>query len=375
MTEATDDGPVERLDSDAATAELERLARLIAHHDELYHRKDAPELSDAEYDALKRRNDAIEARYPDLVRADSPSLRVGAAPAEGFAKVTHSRPMLSLSNALDEDEVRDFFTRIRRFLGLDAEALVAVMGEPKIDGLSASARYERGKFTLGATRGDGVTGEDITHNLATVRDLPKQLKGATPGVLEVRGEIYMVRSEFGALNARRQEEGEEPFANPRNAAAGSVRQLDPSVTASRPLRFFAYAAGEASEQVATTHAELLDRLKGWGFETNPLSRLCRSAEEALSFHREIGDARATLPYDIDGVVYKVDRHDWQERLGTVSRAPRWALAHKFPAEQVQTVLKHITVQVGRTGALTPVAELEPITVGGVVVSRATLFRK
>ena len=375
MTEAAADVPVEALNRAAAAKELEHLAREIARHDELYHRRDAPELSDAEYDSLRRRNGAIEALYPDLIRADSPSLRVGAAPAEGFAKVTHSRPMLSLSNALDEDEVREFFTRIRRFLGLDAEAPVEVMGEPKIDGLSASARYERGRLTLGATRGDGVTGEDITRNLATIRDLPKRLVGATPDVLEVRGEIYMVRSEFGALNARRQEEGEAVFANPRNAAAGSVRQLDPGITARRPLRYFTYAAGEVSETVAATHAEFLDRLKGWGFETNPLARLCRTAEEALSFHREVGDARSGLPYDIDGVVYKVNRYDWQERLGTVSRAPRWALAHKFPAEQARTVLQRITIQVGRTGALTPVAELEPITVGGVVVSRATLHNE
>ena len=375
MTEASADDPVEALDCAAAAAELMRLAREIAHHDALYHRDDAPELTDAEYDALRRRNEAIEALYPDLIRADSPSLRVGATPAEGFAKVTHSRPMLSLSNALGEDEVREFFARIRRFLGLDNEALVEVMGEPKIDGLSASARYEHGKLTLGATRGDGMTGEDITRNLATIRDLPKRLKGATPDVLEVRGEIYMMRSEFQALNARRQEEGEALFANPRNAAAGSVRQLDPGITARRPLRFFAYAAGEVSEQVATTHAAFLGRLNGWGFETNRRSSLCRTAEEAISFHREIGDARSSLPYDIDGVVYKVNRYDWQERLGTVSRAPRWALAHKFPAEQAQTVLKRITIQVGRTGALTPVAELEPINVGGVVVSRATLHNE
>jgi DNA ligase (NAD+) len=375
VTEAAADVPVEALNRAAAAKELEHLAREIARHDGLYHRRDSPELSDAEYDSLRRRNGEIEAMFPDLIRADSPSLRVGAAPAEGFAKVTHSRPMLSLSNALDEDEVREFFTRIRRFLGLDAEAPVEVMGEPKIDGLSASARYERGRLTLGATRGDGVTGEVITRNLATIRDLPKRLVGATPDVLEVRGEIYIVRSEFGALNTRRQEEGEAVFANPRNAAAGSVRQLDPGITAKRPLRYFAYAAGEVSETVAATHAEFLDRLKGWGFETNPLARLCRTAEEAFSFHSEVGDARNTLPYDIDGVVYKVNRYDWQERLGTVSRAPRWALAHKFPAEQARTVLQRITIQVGRTGALTPVAELEPITVGGVVVSRATLHNE
>ena len=363
------------LTEDEAAAELKRLAVEIARHDALYHQNDAPEISDAEYDALRRRNDAIEARFPALIRDDSPSRRVGAAPAEGFTQVRHSRPMLSLQNAFAEEDVYEFFARIRRFLGLDAEAEVAVMAEPKIDGISAALRYEGGVFVQGATRGDGVTGEDITNNLQTLDEIPKRLSGSAPVIVEVRGEVYMTRGGFFALNRRREADGATVFANPRNAAAGSLRQLNPNVTATRPLHFFAYAAGELSEPVADSHADFLARLDAWGFKTNPLARLCASPEEALALYREVQEARPELPYDIDGVVYKVNRHDWQERMGMVSRAPRWAIAHKFPAERAQTVLNGISIQVGRTGALTPVAELEPITVGGVVVSRATLHNE
>ena len=368
--------PVEALAPAQAEAELARLAREIARHDDLYYAKAAPEIADSDYDALRRRNDGIEARFPDLVRPDSPSLRIGAAPAAGFAKVTHSKPMLSLGNAFDDDDVRDFFARVRRFLGLDDATGVEVVAEPKIDGLSAAARYENGHFVLGATRGDGVTGEDISRNLATVADLPSTLVGdRLPEILEVRGEIYMRHGDFRDLNARREAADEPPFANPRNAAAGSLRQLDPSITASRPLHFFAYAWGEISEPAGDTHWQFLDRLKGWGFRVTPSARLCADAEEALALYAKIAEARANLPYDIDGIVYKVNRLDWQDRLGTVSRAPRWAVAHKFPAEQAETVLNGISIQVGRTGALTPVAELTPVNVGGVVVSRATLHNE
>ncbi len=359
-----------------AKAELARLAKEIAHHDQLYHQQDAPEISDAEYDELKKRNEAIEKRYPELRRPDSPSLRVGAAPAAGFAKVTHARPMLSLDNAFDEDDAREFVARIRRFLGLPETEKIEFVAEPKIDGLSASLRYENGKFIQGATRGDGTVGEDITANLRTLNDVPPKLHGKhVPAVLEVRGEVYMRRADFQKLNEERAKAGEPLFANPRNFAAGSVRQIDPKMTAARPLRFFAYAWGEVSEPVAKTHWDFLDRLHDWGFQVNPERKLCPTIDVALELYRDIAARRATLPYDIDGVVYKVNRFDLQERLGFVSRAPRWAVAHKFPAEQAQTILREITIQVGRTGALTPVAELEPITVGGVVVSRATLHNE
>ena len=363
------------LSRDEAAAELERLAQAIAYHDERYHGRDAPEVTDAEYDALRRRNDAIETRFPDLVRDDSPSRRVGAAPSSGFAKVTHAAPMLSLGNAFDAADVTDFYARIRRFLGLDADEPVEVVAEPKIDGLSISLRYEDGAFVLGATRGDGTVGENVTRNLRTMEDVPDRLTGAAPGVLEVRGEVYMRREDFLALNRGREEAGEPPFANPRNAAAGSLRQLDPSITAGRPLRLFAYALGEFSGAVGDTHWEYLRNLEAWGFRINPAAELCRSPDQAMDLYRRISATRADLDHDIDGVVYKVNRFDWQRRLGNVSRAPRWAVAHKFPAERAETVLETISIQVGRTGALTPVANLRPVTVGGVVVSRATLHNE
>jgi DNA ligase (NAD+) len=373
---STDQLPVEALDRAQAKAELARLAAAIKHHDKLYYQDAAPEISDADYDALRRRNEAIEARFPKLVRKDSPSRHVGAGPSEGFAEVRHKVPMLSLGNAFDEDEVREFYARIRRFLGLDAAEPIETVAEPKIDGLSASLRYEQGKFVLGATRGNGEVGEDVTANLATVVDLPGSLKGRRiPEVVEVRGEVYMRKDDFAALNAAREAAGEALYANPRNSASGSLRQIDPTITASRKLHFFAYAWGELSEAPGDDYWHFLDRLRGWGFSVNPLAKLCPTVEEALALHREVEAERATLPYDIDGVVYKVNRLDWQDRLGMVSRAPRWALAHKFPAEQAQTVLENIDVQVGRTGALTPVARLKPVTVGGVVVSNATLHNE
>ena len=367
--------PVEDLSGKQAKDELARLAAAIAHHDDLYHGQDAPEISDAEYDALRLRNEAIEARFPDLVRVDSPTKRVGAPVASGFAKVRHARPMLSLSNVFDEQEVRDFRDRIRRFLGLEAEETIEIVAEPKIDGLSASLRYENGKLIVGATRGDGTVGEDVTANLRTIEEIPNTLPGGAPEILEVRGEVYMTQDDFFALNDRQKAAGAKVFANPRNAAAGSVRQLDTSVTAQRPLRIFIYSSGEISDPPAETHWEFLEQLRNWGFPTNPLSRLCAGVEDLLAVYADLLSQRASLPYDIDGVVYKTNRLDWQQRLGTVSRAPRWATAHKFPAEQAETVLNRITIQIGRTGALTPVAELEPLTVGGVVVSRATLHNE
>jgi len=368
--------PVEALSREQAAAELAALAAEIAHHDYLYYALAQPEISDADYDRLWQRNAAIERRFPDLVRPDSPSHRVGAPPSETFAKVTHARPMMSLQNAFEESDVREFFARVRRFLGLSPDEPVVVVGEPKIDGLSASARYEGGRFVLGATRGDGRIGEDVTANMRTVRDLPLRLAGPeVPEVIDVRGEVYMTRSDFAALNEAREAAGEPPFANPRNAAAGSLRQLDSRITAKRRLHFFAYAWGEVSEPLTGTHWGVLGRFRGWGLRVNPLARRLADPEQALAFHREIEMRRAELDYDIDGVVYKVDRLDWQERLGFVSRAPRWALAHKFSPERATTLLERIAIQVGRTGALTPVAMLKPVTVGGVVVSRATLHNE
>ena len=374
--------PVADLSEAEAKAELQQLAREIAHHDELYHAKDAPEISDAAYDELRRRNSAIEARFPRLIRADSPSKRVGAAPATGFAKVRHPHPMLSLENAFSDEDVRDFFQSVRNFFRAPQDVArveedkIEVMAEPKIDGLSCSIRYQQGELVLAATRGDGVTGEDVTANVRTLASVPKKLKTRSwPDIIEVRGEVYMERPGFFALNAEREKAGEPAFANPRNAAAGSLRQLDSSITATRPLAFFAYAWGEQSKPFAKAHSEALKHFSEWGFTVNPLSKLCRGVDQLLAFHRDIGEKRASLPYDIDGVVYKVNDLDLEERLGFVSRAPRWALAHKFPAQQAETVINDIFINVGRRGTLTPVADLEPITVGGVVVRRATLHNE
>jgi DNA ligase (NAD+) len=363
----------EALDERQAKAELKRLAAEIAAHDKRYYQDDAPTVSDAQYDALRQRNAAIEARYPGLVRADSPSRRIGAAPAAKFAKVPHHVPMLSLDNAFAEQDVIDFIGRIRRFLRLPEDDGIVFSAEPKIDGLSISLRYENGELATGATRGDGSVGEDVTANLKTLKDIPHRIAGrGVPEVCEVRGEVYMTKSGFLALNKRQSELGEQVFVNPRNSAAGSLRQKDPSITASRPLGFFAYAWGEMSTMPADTQSGMAHWFRSCGFKTNPLTKMCRSVEELLEFHHEIEAERGALDYDIDGVVYKVDRLDWQRRLGFVSRNPRWAIAHKFPAEKAMTVVKDIEIQVGRTGALTPVAKLEPVTVGGVVVQNATL---
>ena len=371
--------PVDDLTRAQAKWELTRLAAEIKHHDELYYQRSQPTVSDADYDALKQRNAAIEARFPELMLPESPSKRVGAVPAAGFAKVRHAVPMLSLDNAFGEEDVRDFFESVRRFmkeLKDDPTIPIEALAEPKIDGLSATLRYEGGEFIQGATRGDGTEGEDITANLRTLKDIPHRLHGeGWPAVLEVRGEVYMSRGDFFALNERQEAAGEKPFANPRNAASGSLRQLDSSITASRPLGFFAYSWGEVSEPIDGSQWAVLQRFKDWGFSTNPLARLCGSVEDVLALYGEVAARRATLDYDIDGVVYKLDRLDWQERMGSSSRAPRWAIAHKFPAEQAETVLEKIDIQVGRTGALTPVAHLKPVTVGGVVVSRATLHNE
>jgi DNA ligase (NAD+) len=361
------------LDETQAKAELKRLAAEIGAHDKRYYQDDAPTISDAEYDALRRRNAAIEARYPGLARADSPSRQIGAAPAAKFAKVRHAVPMLSLDNAFAEQDVVDFIGRIRRFLRLQDDDEIAFSAEPKIDGLSISLRYEAGELAIGATRGDGTVGEDVTANVKTLSDIPYRLESrGVPELCEVRGEVYMTKSGFLALNTRQAELGGQVFVNPRNSAAGSLRQKDPLITASRPLGFFAYAWGEMSQMPADTQAGMANWFRSCGFKTNPLTKMCRSVEELLEFHRAIEAERATLDYDIDGVVYKVDRLDWQRRLGFVSRNPRWAIAHKFPAEKAMTVVKDIEIQVGRTGALTPVAKLEPVTVGGVVVQNATL---
>ena len=375
-TDPLADADVEALTEEQAAAELERLAREIAEHDRNYHQLDAPTISDAEYDALGRRNRALEARFPGLVRDDSPSCRVGAAPAQGFRKVRHAQPMLSLDNAFDDEDVTGFHGRIRRFLGLDGDATIDVVAEPKIDGLSAALLYEDGELVRGATRGDGETGEDVTNNLRVTGDVPHRLSGrGVPERLEVRGEVYMRREDFLALNRAQESAERQVFANPRNAAAGSLRQLDPGITETRPIRFFGYAWGEVSAPIADTLWEARQRLAEWGFTLNAPARRCETLEAALDHYRVLEEMRATLPFDIDGVVYKVDRLDWQDRLGMVSRSPRWAVAHKFPAEKARTVLKSIGIQVGRTGALTPVARLEPVTVGGVVVSNATLHNE
>ena len=365
--------PVEDLMELDALVELKRLAKEIAAHDIAYHQKDAPRVSDAEYDALRQRNDAIEALFPKFIRPNSPSRRVGAPVASGFGKVTHARPMLSLGNAFSDEDVVEFFDRIRRFLSLSANDLVEVTGEPKIDGLSVSLRYEKGEFVSAATRGDGMVGENITKNMRTIADFPKIILAPNlPDVLEVRGEVYMAKVDFAALNQRQEQTGRKLFANPRNAAAGSLRQLDTTITASRKLSLFVYAIGEVSGPIGKSQWALFENLKAWGFKVNPQTKLCSDAEELVVHYNSVGEKRAGLDYDIDGMVYKVNRFDWQERLGFVSRAPRWAIAHKFPAEKAQTTLNSIDIQLGRTGVLTPVARLEPVNVGGVVVSNATL---
>jgi len=356
-----------------AKVEHARLHAELTEHDKRYYQQDAPTVTDAEYDALRRRYGEIEQRFPDLRTLESLTLKVGVAPAGRFAKIRHAVPMLSLDNAFSEEDVTRFVERIRRFLKLVADEPLVFTAEPKIDGLSMSLRYEDGKLVHAATRGDGAVGEDVTANIKTLKDVPQQLKGKNiPAIAEVRGEVYMTKADFLALNERQKAAGKELYINPRNTAAGSLRQKDASITASRPLRFFAYAWGQISEMPADTHSGMVKWLAQCGFKTNPLSKVCRSTEELLAFHHQIGLARAKLDYDIDGVVYKVDRLDWQERLGFVSRSPRWAIAHKFPAEQATTLLKDIEIQVGRTGALTPIARLEPVGVGGVIVQSATL---
>ncbi len=374
------------LSEDEARIELERLAEAIAAADIAYHQQDRPEISDADYDALKRRNDAIEQAFPELVRSDSPSERVGAAPAEGFAKVRHGVPMLSLANAFSDEDVTDFVARAKKFfmqdILRDPGFVLAFTAEPKIDGLSASLRYENGVFVRGATRGDGAVGEDITENLKTIGDIPHRLAGAGwPAVIEVRGEVYMTHAEFKRLKDHSAKFGGQDYVNPRNTAAGSLRQKDPRITASRNLNFFAYAWGIAEDEngnptpPAATQTEVVDKFREWGFATNSLMLRTESADELIAHYRKIESQRATLGYDIDGVVYKLDRLDLQQRWGFVARAPRWAIAHKFPAEQATTILTGIDIQVGRTGALTPVARLQPVTVGGVVVENATLHNE
>ena len=364
--------PVEALSEAEAKAELERLAVEIARHDEAYHGQDAPVIPDAEYDALKRRNLEIEQRFAHLKLAESPSEKIGAAAAEGFGKITHKVPMLSLDNAFSDDDVRDFVHSVYRFLGQLPDQSIAFTAEPKIDGLSMSIRYEEGKLVTAATRGDGTTGENVTANVKTISEIPNTLPKGAPSVVEIRGEVYMAKEDFLALNARMEAEGKPTYVNPRNTAAGSLRQLDASVTASRKLRFFAYSWGEMADMPADTQHGMIEAFRSWGFPVNPLTVRLESIEALIAHYNEIGLARADLPYDIDGVVYKVDRLDLQGRLGFRSRSPRWAIAHKFPAEKAATRLTAIDIQVGRTGALTPVARLEPITVGGVVVTNATL---
>jgi len=376
MAQRSSDIPVEKLSEKHARAEHARLEAEITEHDRLYYQQDAPKISDAHYDELRRRYNGIEARFPALKSLTSLSQRVGAAPSAKFAKVRHAVPMLSLGNAFGEDDVRDFVGRIRRFLKLSESEPVAFFAEPKIDGLSMSLRYEKGDLVTAATRGDGSVGEDVTANIRTLKDVPKTLKGRRlPAVCEVRGEVYMTKSDFLKLNERQKEAGGQIFANPRNSAAGSLRQKDPQITASRPLGFFAYGWGDISERPAETQSGMNKWFESCGFTTNPLAKLCRSVDELIAFHRSIEEQRASLDYDIDGVVYKLDRVDWQERLGYVGREPRWAVAHKFPAERAITRVNGVLITVGRTGTLTPTAQLEPVGVGGVVVSMATLHNE
>lgn len=370
----SDESDVSSLTPDQARSELARLASLLQQANIDYHQNDSPSLSDAEYDRLKRRNTALEAQFPALKREDSPSDQIGAAAAEGFGKITHALPMLSLGNAFDTADVEDFEDRILRYLGINDKTKLAYTAEPKIDGLSLSLRYESGRLVQAATRGDGQVGENVTENARTITDIPQIIEGA-PDVLEVRGEVYMRHSDFQALNARQAEKGAKLFANPRNAAAGSLRQLDAAITKARPLRFFAYAWGELSAPLASHQSAAIARLESFGFSTNPLTKLCPSVADLVAQYQTIMTAREALDYDIDGVVYKVDDLALQARLGFRSTTPRWAIAHKFPAEMAWTRLEAIDIQVGRTGALSPVARLTPITVGGVVVSNATLHNE
>jgi DNA ligase (NAD+) len=367
---------VAKLTKAQAKVELKRLALELEGHDKRYYQDDAPKITDAEYDVLRQRYNAIEKRFPEFVSSDSPSQKVGAQPSGRFAKVRHAVPMLSLDNAFAEQDVLDFAARIRRFLKLGDDDSIGFSAEPKIDGLSMSLRYEGGELVTAATRGDGAVGEDVTANIRTLEDVPQKLKGRNvPDVCEVRGEVYMTKQAFLALNERQKAAGDTIFANPRNSAAGSLRQKDPGITASRPLGFFAYAWGEMADMPADTQSGMIKWFERCGFTTNPLTRLSHSVEELLGFHREIETRRSHLDYDIDGVVYKVDRIDWQERLGFVSRTPRWAIAHKFPAERAMTVLRDIEIQVGRTGSFTPVGKLEPVGVGGVIVQNVTLHNE
>ena len=368
------DKAVSELSQEEARSELEKLSKALAEANLAYHTEDAPRISDADYDRLKRRNSEIETRFPDLKRDDSPSEQVGAAPSEGFAKVAHGVRMLSLSNAFEAEDVTEFDASIRRYLGLASDAPLSYTAEPKIDGLSLALRYEKGVLVQAATRGDGATGENVTANARTIADIPEHLTGA-PEVLEVRGEVYMSHADFAALNERQAARGGKTFANPRNAAAGSLRQLDATITRDRPLRFFAYSWGFLSEPLAETQTLAIARLGDLGFQTNPLTQLCDGPQEALAHYAKIEEQRATLGYDIDGVVYKVNDLSLQARLGFRSTTPRWAIAHKFPAELAWTRLEAIDIQVGRTGALSPVARLQPVTVGGVVVSNATLHNE
>ncbi|MGR9497903.1 NAD-dependent DNA ligase LigA [Rhizobium leguminosarum] len=372
---STEGSAVDTLTIEEAAAELERLAKEIAHHDALYHGKDQPEISDADYDALKRRNDALEVRFPELIREDSPSRHVGAAPSVTFSPVIHARPMLSLDNTFSQEDVQDFVAGVYRFLGRLPDQSIAFTAEPKIDGLSMSIRYENGRLVTAATRGDGTTGENVTANIRTIAEIPNELPKGVPAVVEIRGEVYMAKSDFQALNRQMEAEGKQTYVNPRNTAAGSLRQLDAKVTAGRKLKFFAYAWGEMSEMPADTQFGMVQTFKDWGFPVNPLMKRLNSVADILAHYDEIGLERPDLDYDIDGVVYKVDSLELQARLGFRSRSPRWATAHKFPAERAFTEVEKVEIQVGRTGALTPVARLKPITVGGVVVTNATLHNE
>ncbi|MFK7901731.1 MAG: NAD-dependent DNA ligase LigA, partial [Nitratireductor sp.] len=370
----TIDTEIETLDENKAREVLAHLAQEILKHDGLYHAGDNPQISDAEYDALRRQNLAIEQKFPHLIREDSPSKRVGFAALDKFEKIAHSIPMLSLDNAFNDQDVHDFGKRVARFLKLDA--IPALTAEPKIDGLSLSLRYEKGRLVSAGTRGDGLVGENVTQNAKTIANIPTVLIGnAIPEIVEIRGEVYMTNADFLKLNERMLADGKPAYVNPRNTAAGSLRQLDSAITARRPLRFFAYAWGEMSQMPATTQMGMVEQMKAWGFDINPLMKAFENVSDLLEHYRKIEEERSQLGYDIDGVVYKVNDLQLQTRLGFVSRSPRWAIAHKFPAEKAWTILKGIDIQVGRTGALTPVARLEPITVGGVVVTNATLHNK